>query len=258
MLGKMNQQPVVVIGAGEMSALAVRAFHARGAKNLTVVNRTYANAARLAQQYGYRALAWNGLDDALVHSEVVVSATGAQEPVLSTEWVQEIMRRRSAYPLLLLDIALPRDIAPASREVPGVTLVDLDDIKQRLNHTMNQRQNEAQQVEVIVQEELSAFAHWMNVIPTVGKLHRKAEQIRQQEVERALQHLPDLDPKVQEQIEMLTRSLVKKLLHEPSHRMRNDVKNGELSKHTSSLHFLFGLDEDDLSTRERRESGNHD
>ena len=257
-VGKMNHQPVVVIGAGEMSALAVRALHARGAQQMVVVNRTYANAGHLAQQYGYQARPWEALDDALLEADVVVTATGAKHPVLTVERLREIMARRSQRPLLLLDIALPRDIESAARDLAGITLFDLDDIKQRLSQTLEHRQKEAQQVEVILQEELRAFAHWMEVIPTVGKLHRKAEKIRQQEVERALEHLPDLDPQVQEQIEILTRSLVKKLFHEPSFRMRNDVKNGELRFYTDSLHFLFGLDEEDAHPRERRESEDYD
>lgn len=250
MLGNLNQQTVVVIGAGEMSTLAVRAFHARGVKNLTVVNRSYANAVQLAQQYGYQAGAWEDLDDILGRCKVALSATGSQHPILTADRLQEIQNRRGYHPILLLDIALPRDIDPVARDLPGVTLVDLDDIQRQLHHTLDQRRNEAVRVEAIVQEELRAFAHWIEVIPTVGKLHRKAEQIRQQEVERTLQHLPDLDPHVHEQIELMTRSLVKKLFHEPSTRMRNDVKNGELSKYISSLHFLFGLDDDDAQIRE--------
>lgn len=256
--GGMDGQPIVVIGAGEMSALAVRAFHSRGAQQMTVINRTYENATRLAHQYGCQARLWDELSQALRGARVVVTATGAQDAILTVDLLRSVMDQRQGRPLLLLDIALPRNVEPSARELPGITLYDLDDIKQRLNQTLEHRQKEAQQVQVILQEELHAFSHWMEVIPTVGKLHRKAEKIRQQELDRTLERLPNLDPKVQEQIELLTRSLVKKLLHEPSTRMRNDLKNGNLSLYTNSLHFLFGLDEEEYPRRAGHESGKYD
>jgi len=142
-VGKMNNQSVLVIGAGEMSALAVRAFHARGARNITVVNRTYTNATRLAKQYACHARPIEELNQILQMTDVVISATGAQHSILTAEMLSAVMAHRRNRPLLLLDIALPRDIEPATRELPGVTIFDLDDIKLRLNQTLEHRQKEA-------------------------------------------------------------------------------------------------------------------
>jgi glutamyl-tRNA reductase len=114
-----------------------------------------------------------------------------------------------------------------------------------VNLTLQHRKQEAQQVEMILSEELQSFAHWMTVIPTVGKLHRKAEKIRRQEVDRMLQQFPELGSDVQEQIEHLSRSLVKKLLHDPSRKMRSQVRHGQHHLYASALHDLFALDEDD-------------
>lgn len=245
MVGKVQQQAVLVIGAGEMANLAVKALRLRGAEKVTIVNRTYGNALTLAARYGVKAWPFETLRESLQAADIVISCTGSATPILNVGLVGQVMERRQERGLLLLDIALPRDIAPEVRGLAGVQLFDLDDMKHRLKATFEHRQKEASQVERIVREEMQAFAHWMEVIPTVGKLHRKAEKIRQQEVERVMQHLSDVDPAVQEQIERLSRSLVKKLLHEPSTKLRTEVKNRQLGTYMDTLHYLFGLNEED-------------
>jgi glutamyl-tRNA reductase len=247
--GDLTDQSILVIGAGEMSTLAIKAFHHRGARNITVVNRTLSHAGRLTALFNCVIRPWDELLEALENADIIVSSTRAQQPVVSVDMIRAAMERRPNRPLLLLDIALPRDIEPAVHELAGVQLWDLDTIKERVNHTHQHRKQEAQQVDEILRQELQSFRHWMTVIPTVGKLHRKAEKIRQQEMERTLQHLPELEPDVQEQIELLTRSLVKKLLHEPSKKMRAQAKNGQHDRYAEALHYLFSLDEDDSQTR---------
>lgn len=251
-IGLVQLQHVILVGAGEMCALAARTFHARGARQITIINRTYASADRLANQFGSQARAWEDLPQALQDADVVVTATKAQHSFITVDMLREVTQHRDNRPLLLLDIALPRNIEPSARDLPGVTLYDLDDLKLLLNRSLKRRKREAQQVELILQAELRAFAHWIEIIPSVGKLHRKAEKIRQQEMERALQRMPNLDPQVQEQIDLLTRSLVKKLLHEPSSRMRNEANHRELQMYKNTLHFLFGLDEESGRPYKRR------
>jgi glutamyl-tRNA reductase len=243
--GNLTEQSILVIGAGEMSTLAVKAFHHRGAKNIVVVNRTLSHAGRLAALFGCAIRPWHDLVEVLHAVDIVVSSTRAQQPVITLKMIQEVMGQRQNRPLLLLDIALPRDVDPDVRDFAGVTLYDLDTIKERVNLTLQHRKQEVQQVEMILSEELQSFAHWMTVIPTVGKLHRKAEKIRRQEVDRMLQQFPELGSDVQEQIEHLSRSLVKKLLHDPSRKMRSQVRHGQHHLYASALHDLFALDEDD-------------
>jgi glutamyl-tRNA reductase len=242
---QLEVRSVLVIGAGEMSTLAVKAFHHRGARNITVINRTPAHAGRLCALYGCQVRPWEDLPQVLRDTDVVVSSTRAQQPVITVQMIQDAMQQRQNRPLLLLDIALPRDIEPVVRDLTGVTLYDLDSIKDRVDQTYRHRNQEAQQVEAILKEELQSFRHWMTVIPTVGKLHRKAERIRRQELERMLQHLPELEPEVHEQVELLTRSLVKKLFHEPSRKMRDQARDGQHDVYASALQYLFALDEDD-------------
>ena len=152
---------------------------------------------------------------------------------------------------------MPRNIEPDIRNLPNVELIDLDELKSTLDLNLNLRKKAAKQVEKILEEELHMFSHWMDVMPTVGKLHRKAEIIRRQEVEKMIQHNPNLDPQLQERIDTLTRSLVKKILHEPSTRMRSPATNRKLSVYTSTLHFLFGLDEDENAYQIEMENPKH-
>jgi glutamyl-tRNA reductase len=242
-VGKIDRQCVLVIGAGEMSTLAVKAFHKQGVEHLTVLNRTYERALELAAQFGGTARPFNELSEALAQADVVITSTGASEPIILPEMVARLMAARPRRPLILLDIAVPRDVHPAVREIEGVHFFDLDDLQKFLARSLHERREEAPLVEAIVREEVSGFAHWMEVIPVVGQLHKKAEAIRRQELERTLRHLPELDPHVQEQIEHLSRSLVKKLLHEPTTRLREDAGSSELLDHMDSMKFLFGLDD---------------
>jgi glutamyl-tRNA reductase len=245
--GHMERQRVLVIGAGEMSTLAVKAFYLQGVEDLTILNRTYERAVELAEHFGGTARHFADLPDALTLADVVITSTGANEPIILPEMVTAAMAARPHRPLILLDIAVPRDVAPAVREIEGVHIFDLDDLQQYLARSLSERREEAPHVEAIVHEEVASFMHWMEVIPVVGKLHKKAEAIRQQELERALRHLPELDPQVQAQMEHLSRSLVKKLLHEPTTRLREEAGSSELLDHMDSMKFLFGLDDNHAS-----------
>jgi glutamyl-tRNA reductase len=199
----------------------------------------------LAQQHGGTVRPYQEMADALREADIVITSTGASTPILSPALIGQAMHDRTSRPLILLDIAVPRDADPQVREMEGVYLYDLDHLQAHLGNSLSQRQNEVDQVEAIIQEELDAFAHWMEVIPVVGRLHRKAENIRQQEVERALNHLPELSPEARAQIELFSRSLVKKLLHEPTTRLRAESHKGQLGGYMDTLEFLFGLDTHD-------------
>lgn len=243
--GNLSDREILVVGAGEMSTLAVKSFRQRGARKITAINRTMAHAGHLAARYGCTVRPWSELTEALRNADIVVSSTRSQQPVMTFELVQSAMQRRPAQPLLMLDIALPRDIDPAVQSLPGVQLYDLDTIKDQVDHTYQHRMQEAKQVEAILKEEIQAFRHWMTVIPTVGKLHKKAEKIRQQEMERMIKHLPELDTALHQQIEQLTRSLVKKLLHEPTRKMHTLARQGQHELYAGALYHLFRLDEED-------------
>lgn len=256
--GDLADQKVLVIGAGEMSRLAIKTLHVQGAKNITILNRTLSKAVEIAKQYDINAAPLEELSDFLHTADIIITATSGQQPIINPELIKLSMNDSQPKNKLFLDIAMPRNIDPAIRDLDGIELIDLDDLKSKLDQTLSHRNRAAKQVESILEEELQIFSHWVDVMPTVGKLHRKAEMIRRQEVEKMIKQNPDLDSQLQERIDTLTRSLVKKILHEPSTRMRIPTTNRKLNVYTNTLHFLFGLDEDENAYQLEMEKPKHD
>ncbi|HSM23902.1 MAG TPA: glutamyl-tRNA reductase [Anaerolineaceae bacterium] len=254
----LSNQKILVIGAGEMSHLALKTLYLQGANNITILNRTLSKAVEMANQFSFQAAPLDQMSDQLKTAEIIITATSVQHPIITCEILEPILKVSQTKTKLFLDIAMPRNIEPAIRNLPNVELIDLEDLKSTLDLNLNLRKKAAKQVESILVEELQMFSHWMDVMPTVGKLHRKAEMIRRQEVEKMIQHNPNLDPQLQERIDTLTRSLVKKILHEPSTRMRSPTTNRKLSVYTSTLHFLFGLDEDENAYQVEMEKPKYD
>lgn len=256
--GDLADQKIIVIGAGEMSQLAIKTLHVQGAKNITILNRTLSKAVEIANQYHINAAPLEKMSDFLHTADIIITATSVQKPIINPDIIQLTMNGNQSNNKLFLDIAMPRNIDPAIRDLPGIELIDLDDLKSKLDQTLSQRKRAAKQVQSILEEELQIFAHWVDVMPTVGKLHRKAELIRRQEVDKMIKQNPDLDSQLQKRIDALTRSLVKKILHEPSTRMRLPTTNRKLNVYTSTLHFLFGLDEDENAYQFDMEKPKHD
>jgi glutamyl-tRNA reductase len=240
-----GKQMILVVGAGEMSKLALKTFNQRDIKNITIINRTYSKAIELAYQFNCQVAPFEELENLLQSADIVITATSVEHPIITHDSLHPILKLRKDSSILFLDIAMPRNIDSAIRSIPGVELIDLDDLKSRLDQTRQHRENEARQVGKILEEELRIYSHWVEVMPTIGKLHRKAEMIRRQEMEKMIQLNPDLDSQLQEKIDFLTRSLVKKILHEPSSKMRMETTHKEMNMYTNTLHYLFGLDEEE-------------
>jgi len=243
--GNLSDQSILIIGAGEMSNLAVKAFHYHGAKQVTIINRTESRAMELANQFSYSYASYDQIEKLLPTTDILITATSVQQPIITTNSFNLFNQNHRDTSLLMLDIAMPRNIDTGVRDLAGVELVDLDDLKMKLDQNFQSRKKAAKKVEEIVDEEIKIYSHWVEVMPTVGKLHKKAEMIRQHEMEKMLQLNPDLDEQLQEKIDFLTRSLVKKILHEPSTKMRMESTHKQMNMYTNTLHYLFGLEEDE-------------
>lgn len=216
---------VLVVGTGEMGRLAGRALRAQGAGGLSVVSRTSAHAELLAAALGATALAWHALEAAIREADVVVSVTGAPHAVITTELVRAARLGAGARPLRFVDLAVPRDVEPAVRHLPGVTVYDLDDVQARLDGHLEDRRREIPEVERIVAEELARFEDWCRgevLRPLLAEMRMRSEAIRREEVERASRRLGDVPDHVREQFEAFSRTLVGKLLHEPTRRLRDE------------------------------------
>lgn len=242
-VGELATRHVLIIGAGEMSELAVEALRARGVRQVTVVNRTHHRAVELAERWGGGALSFEYLAEAIHAADIVISSTAAPHLIIDSEIVRQAMTNRNR-PLVLIDIAIPRDVDPAMGDIPGVHLFDLDHLHTRLDGAIAERQSEVPRVEAIVAEEVSAFDAWLrgvDILPVISDLRVKAERIRQRELARTLHYLPDLDPETRQHIERLSESLVNKLLHEPTHQLRAEASNGRAAEYAQTVRRLFGL-----------------
>jgi glutamyl-tRNA reductase len=216
---ELMQANVLVVGAGEMAQLAVRALEQRHVRNIGCINRTYDRAAELVTEVAGRAFNWFHLNDALDWADVVITATGAPHTVIHTEEVAEIIPQRQKRPLVFVDIALPRDVEESVGRLPGVFRYDIDDLRARLDENLAQREATRPEVEAIIAEEVVAFLQWLqsrDSVPTIVGLRRKVNEIAQAELAEALAQMPDLDEREEEIVRRMVHRLVNKVLHEPT------------------------------------------
>ncbi|MDQ3850964.1 MAG: glutamyl-tRNA reductase, partial [Actinomycetota bacterium] len=173
LLGDLARRHVVIVGAGETSELTAHALAERGVHTMFVANRHADRARALAERFGGKVVALDALPAQLQQADIVVASTASPHPLLVPEDLEEIMRARRGRPLLLIDLAVPRDVDPGCDDVPGVTLYDVDDLQAVVEQTVSVRAAEALRAEAIVEEEISRFAEWMGsmaVLPTIRAL----------------------------------------------------------------------------------------
>lgn len=244
LVGNLNTAHTLVVGAGEMAELAVEALRLRGTRHLTVVNRTHDRARQLAERWQATPLTFENLSQALLDADIVITSTGAPHILIKPPMVAAVMRRRPERPLLFIDIAVPRDVDPDVKQLPQVGCYDIDDLTARLNGSLAERQLEVPQVEAIVAAEAGTFLAWLKsleIIPVISDLRAKADAIRRSEIEKTFRHLAHLDETDRKRIEVLTESLVNKLLHDPTLRLKAEAGNGHAAEYAAALRHLFAL-----------------
>ena len=239
---------IVILGAGEMAELAVEALLKRGANRILVVNRTLERAHSLAHRWGAQATTFENLNAALASADIVIASTGAPHTIVTTEMVNQIMQARQQRPLVLIDIAVPRNIDPETVNISYVRLYDIDNLNAQLEHSLAERMAEVPQVKTILKEELSQFAEYMKsleMIPIIVDIRQQAELIRQEVLEKTLRRLPDLTETERDRIEAMTQALVKKLLEAPTHRLRAEASCPHAPEYAAVARTLFGLHKGD-------------
>ncbi len=244
-LGSLAEKTVMVLGAGEMGMLTLQAAAKFGAQNFIVVNRTRKNAEKRAVEWHAQPLTFDEIETGLRQADLVITATGAPHTVLHREIITEALESRPQRPLLIVDIALPRDVDDDVAEIPGVQLYNLDDLQRQVVDNLESRRQEIPKVEKIIAEEKTAFRHWLHardVVPTIAAFRRQIDAIRQQEVERTLHRLPNLDEHQKAIVAELAHRLTNKFLHHPTVRLRTEAANGNGVEYAHALHELFALE----------------
>jgi glutamyl-tRNA reductase len=257
-LGGLEERHVVILGAGETSELTARALSDQGAGTIFVANRHADRALSLAQRFGGTVVGLDGLPEQLLHADIVLSSTSSPHPIVGREELELVMRQRReqsppARPLLLIDIAVPRDIDAGCGELEGVSLYDIDDLQAVVARNLSTRAGEAPRAQEIVEEEIQRFARWLgqlDVLPTVSALREHGNTLVEQVLAENAGRWESASPRDLARVEAITRALMGRLLHEPTIRLRS---LSEARGHASLelVRELFGLRDEPTEERDQ-------
>lgn len=242
--GQLVGRSVLVMGAGKMSQLAVKYLTANGVETVLVTNRSYDRAVDLASQLGGKAVKLEALTDHLATADIVISCTAAPGYILTEENVAGPISQRDK-PLLLIDIAVPRDIEPAIGNLANSKLYDIDDLNLVVDQNLAERKEAALQGEVLIEEEIDTFFKWLGslfVVPTIIALREKAHDIKDRELARTLRRLPGLSEKEKNLVSSLANSIVNQLIHSPIVNLKEFATTRQGHLYTETLQNLFDLD----------------
>ena len=235
---------VLLIGAGEMAELAAEHLLNNKVAEIVVANRTLERAQELAHRWRGRAVPLEEVPSVLVQTDIVISSTGSPDLLIQRSQVKAIMKQRRQRPLFFIDIAVPRDIDPGVNDLDNVYLYDIDDLQGVVTQNMAARKNEAVEAERIVQEEAVKFRTWLNgleIVPTIVALRQKLEEIRLGELKRAGGVLQELTPDQLKAVELVSQSMVNKILHDPITFLKRAGNRQQVSEQVDLAQKVFNL-----------------
>jgi len=241
--GDLTGRRVLLLGAGKTAESAARNLISRGAEIGVVANRTLEHGEELARKLGAKALVLDKVASELAHADVVIASTSAPALVVNRSAVERAVRARRGRPLLLVDLAVPRDLDPAINDLDGCFLYDIDDLEAVVQETLSGRRSEAARAERLVAEEAERWAEWqasLDVVPTIASLRRLAEDIRDRELAKASSRLSEHERR---QVESVTSQILAKLLHLPTIRMKEAAAAADGVVYADVVRHLFGLGE---------------
>ncbi|HWB70129.1 MAG TPA: glutamyl-tRNA reductase [Solirubrobacterales bacterium] len=244
-IGDLSERRVLVVGAGETAELVAKALVARGVATVFVANRHYDRAIGLAQRFDGTAVRFDELPEQLASADIVVSVTNSPHHIVERDGLEHVMQQRPERPLLAIDLAVPRDIEPACREIPGVTVHDIDDVQQIVERNTSGREAEARRAELIVEAELDRFEHWLSlqeVVPTISALRGVGDEVVRRVLAENEGRWEGISEGDRERLETMAKAIASRLLHEPTLRIRRSACSGESYYLVSALRELYGLD----------------
>jgi glutamyl-tRNA reductase len=253
LLGDLETRRVLVIGAGENGELTAKALAERGVSTVFVANRRYDRAIGLAQRFGGEAVRFDDLPGEIVNADIVVSCTSSPHLIVGAEELAVVTDQRAGRPLLLIDIAVPRDIDPRVRELPGITLYDMDDLQRTVARNLDVQDVEASRARTVVEDELQRFDRWLStldVVPTVAALREHGEGIVRQVLRENESRWESLSEADRERLELMAHAVMSRLLHEPTTRLKRAADDDAAYVYLQALRELFGLDTPPLSQGE--------
>ncbi|MFY9264283.1 MAG: glutamyl-tRNA reductase [Solirubrobacterales bacterium] len=244
-LGDLASQKTLVIGAGGNGELTARALSEAGVETVFVANRRYDRAIGVAKRYGGKAVRFDSLPEELVNTDIVLSSTGSPHQLIGVDEIEIVMEQRHHRPMLMIDIAVPRDIDPAVGAIDGVTYFDMDDLQRAIDRNLSVRRGEATKAELIVAQERERFERWLtnlDVLPTIRALRRRAESIAEHVVRENLDKFESLSEVDRERVDAMARAIVSRVLHEPTLRLKKSSGDDDAYAYVQTLRELFALD----------------
>jgi glutamyl-tRNA reductase len=243
MMGQLKGKSALIIGAGKVGELAGQALRQRGIASIAVTSRTFARALQLAGTIEARAIVFNELSTALSSCHLMLTATISPHWVVSHHTVAEAMNGREE-PLLIIDLAVPRDVEPSAAAIPGVSLVNVDDLVQQMGLAPPQPVKGIGQAESIVAAGVVGFGKWLlerQAAPTITTLYQRAEEMCQSELERARRQLAGMSAEEWQTVQRLTRAISHKLLHPAVARLITEAAEGNGHKYDRAVNHLFSM-----------------
>jgi len=242
--GSLENKTVYLVGAGKMAELAARHLMARGAGNILISNRTHERAVELADAFGGHAVSFDQLYQAAGQADIILTSTGASEPLFRREHGESLRSRRRSRPVFFIDIAVPRNVDPEVNRLDGMFVYDVDDFQSVAATNTAERKKEAERAEKIVEVEVDRFASRMKslaVVPTILSLQEYCETIRQVEIDRIRGRLGQISPEQEAAIETMTRSIINKLLHTPITTLKSSASEPEAATIHDMIRRIFNL-----------------
>ncbi|MEA2313251.1 MAG: glutamyl-tRNA reductase [Solirubrobacteraceae bacterium] len=244
-IGDLADRHVVIVGAGETAELTARALHDQGVSTMFVANRRRERAIALARRFGGSSGSFDALPGELERADIVITSTASPHTLLGAEEIAEVMAARHHRPLLMIDLAVPRDIDADCTQIEGVTVLDMDGLQRRVERSISVRRAEARRAEGIVEEEIQAFAGWLGsleVLPTLSALRAHGDAVVDGLLAENAGRWEGMTERDAERVEALARAIVKRLLHEPTTRVKG-LEAEQRHARLQLLRELFGLEE---------------
>ena len=243
-LGGLEGRQVLIVGAGEMGEGLARALHGGGVAGIRVANRTWDRAVEVAGRLGGEPVRLDDLPHHLAEVDVLLTSTGASAAILEHGDLASVVGERHGRELLVVDIAVPRDVDPTAGEIEGVTLLDMDDLREFADVGIRERQREVTAVHAILDVELDRYVDEStarSVAPLVASLRARGDLVRSGELQRLAARLGDLDDRQRDAVETLAAGIVGKLLHEPTVRLKDAAGTARGERLAEALRDLFDL-----------------
>jgi glutamyl-tRNA reductase len=244
--GELSGKTVMIIGAGQVSELTVKHLVDDGAGSIIASNRSFDKAEDIARRYGGNAVRLDNCVNELAKADIAISSTAAPGIIIHKEQIREAMRKRHHRPMFLIDIAVPRDIDPLANDIDNVYLYNIDDLKAIADANLRKRREETIQGERIIEEEVASFMGWLDSLqatPLIRKLREHFESVRVEELKKAFPNESNLSKEVHDKLDVVTRRMIKKLLHVPTTRIKKVAREKEGVSGLALLNDVFGLDE---------------